>query len=354
MANDAREAEAEVWLVPYLPISDVVSVGTWSVVPFHVFRASRARSREIYREARRLITAYKIDDAPLGLGAVIYPTEGRVGDSLTADEARALERAIGVALIASNPSFLNDDDPNAAHICCSSDNARVLGYSLRTGGAFAFAEGALVPRVNLVSRRTGGRLPRQPPPIGLPRPILKGHFDDDYASELVTILLADSDAGRRIDRCAQWLILGWSNSDAIGMDARILAFRAAFEVLLGGKSTAACGRALSKLIGDGSQKRERRWFERGRSECKALDDTEWWFRSFTLLRNELVHGRAVKPERWFFDDGIEHLWHADDRLRLAIKRAAVRNGANPLIELHPFSRLIHRGLAAASAGAKSE
>lgn len=132
------------------------------------------------------------------------------------------------------------------------------------------------------------------------------------------------------------------------MDARILAFRAAFEVLLGGKSTAACGRALSKLIRDETEKRERCWVEQGRSECKPLDDTEWWFRSFTLLRNELVHGQAVTPERWLFEDGREHLWHADERLRLAIKRAAVQAGADPTIELDPFSRLIHRGLAAAS------
>lgn len=207
MVAGASEAEPEVWLAPYLPLSEEVSVGSWSLAPFRSFRAGRARSREIYREARRLITAYKVDERLLRLGGVIYPTDGRVGDPLSANEARVLERAITVAVIASNPSLLDDDNPNAAHVCCSSDNARVVGYSLRAGGAFAFAEGALVPRLNIVSARPGGRLPRQPPPIGLPRPILKGHFDDDYASALVRILLADSTAARRIDRCAQWLIL---------------------------------------------------------------------------------------------------------------------------------------------------
>jgi hypothetical protein len=348
MRDGQSETEPQVWLAPYLPLSEEVSVGAWSLVPFRSFSAGRARSRDIYREARRLITAYKIHDTLPRLGGVICPTDGRVGDPLTANDARTLERSAAVALVASNPSLLDEENPNAAHVCCSSDNARILGYSLRPGGAFAFAEGALVPRVNLVSARKGGRLPRQPPPIGLPRPILKGYFDADYASALVTILRADSTAARRIDRCAQWLILAWSNSDAIGMDARILAFRAAFEVLLGGKSTAACGHALSKLIRDDSDKRERRWVELGRTECKALDDTEWWFRSFTLLRNELVHGQEVTGDRWLFNDGNAHLWHADDRLRLAIKRAAVRAGADPLIELDPFSRLIRRGLAAAS------
>jgi hypothetical protein len=166
MVSGPSEAEPQVWLAPYLPLSEEVSVDAWSVVPFRSFGAGRARSRDIYREARRLITAYKVDDTLLRLGGVICPTEGRVGDPLTAHEARTLERSAAVALIASNPSFLDDDNPNAAHVCCSSDNARILGYSLRPGGAFAFAEGALVPRVNLVSARPGSRLPRQPPPIG--------------------------------------------------------------------------------------------------------------------------------------------------------------------------------------------
>jgi hypothetical protein len=353
MHDDLREAERHVWLAPYLPISEEVSVGPWSVIPFRAFRSGRACSREVYRDARRLITAYQVDEALLRLGGVICPTDGRVGDGLDAQEARTLERAIAISLIASNPSFLDDENPNAAHVCSSSDNARIVGYSLRPGGAFAFAEGALVPRVNLVSSRPGGRLPRRPTPIGLPRPILKGHFDADYATELVTILLADSQAARRIDRCAQWLILGWSNSDAIGADARILAFRAAFEVLLGGKSSAACRRTLSRLLRDASEKRERRWVDQGRTECKALDDTEWWFQSFTLLRNEIVHGEAVTRERWLFEDGNEHLWHADDRLRAAIKREAVRAGADPLIELDPFSRLIRRGLSVADAEANT-
>ena len=147
------EAERHVWLAPYLPVSEEVSIGPWSVVPFRAFRAGRACSREVYREVRRLITAYKVDDALLRLGGVICPTKGRVGDRLGAQEARTLERAITIALIASNPSFLDDENPNAAHICSSSDNARIVGYSLRPGGAFAFAEGSLVPRVNLVSAR---------------------------------------------------------------------------------------------------------------------------------------------------------------------------------------------------------
>ena len=111
---------------------------------------------------------------------------------------------------------------------------------------------------------------------------------------------------------------------------------------------------MSRLLRDGSEKRERRWVDQRRSECKALDDTEWWFQSFTLLRNEIVHGEAVTRERWLFEDGREHLWHADDRLRAAIKRAAVRAGADPPIELHPFSRLIHRGLSAVNANARTD
>lgn len=347
MESDPGVSERHVWLAPYLPLSEEVHAGPWSFVPFRDFRMRHARSREVYGEAKRLITAYKLGGKLSRLGAVVRLTDGRVGDQTSPDDLPRLERALAAALIDLNPSFLDEEDPNAGHISASADNARVFGYMLENRGSFAFAEGALVRRVNLVSAPPGRRLPRQPPPPALPQPILKGYFDAEYAGALYDALSGDSQLARQLDRCIQWLILAWTNTEAIGSDARILAFRAAFEVLLAAESTGECGRALSTLLDDPGDRCPRSWTDRGKTRERVLDDTEWWFQSFTLLRNAIAHGDEVASEQWLFDDGKLHLWHADDRLRRAIKRTAIQAGADPALELHPFSRLIRRGLESA-------
>jgi hypothetical protein len=342
------ESVPAVWLLPYLPLSKEVDVGPWMLTPFHTFRTGQARSKVIYREARRLITAYRLPDGLRRFGAIVRPHDGRVGDELAPEPARTLERAIAAALIDSNPGFREEEDPNAAHMFTGPENARLFGYSLQAPGTFAFSEGALVSRVNLVSAPPGRRLPRQPPPRGLLRPALKGHLDAEYATELLKVLDAGSQEARRLERCVQWLVLAWSNSDEIDTDMRILAFRAAFEVLVGGGKTRACGKKLAELLEDQSDKREHQWVEHDKPQTGTLNETEWWFQSFSLLRNAIAHGDELDADNWLFvDDGRPHIWHAADRLREAIKRAAIDAGADPLIGLEPFARLIRRGLSSA-------
>ena len=74
----------------------------------------------------------------------------------------------------------------------------------------------------------------------------------------------------------------------------------------------------------------------------GLNDTEWWFQSLAVLRNAISHGDLVREEDWLFEDGKRHLWHADDRLRKAIKRTVIEGGGDPALELDPFTRDLRR------------
>lgn len=134
-----------------------------------------------------------------------------------------------------------------------------------------------------------------------------------------------------------WLNITWSNNEDVGARTRILAYRSAFEALLGGEANTQKQReALSSLLDDPkAKKRLRRWTEHnGKERAFQLTDLEWWFQSFSLLRNRISHGDIAGSEghEWDFDDGEHHLRHADAQFRRAIKQTIIRGGADPLLE----------------------
>jgi hypothetical protein len=337
----------DVWLAPYIPLSEETVVGPWLFVPFRAFAQRHARSRATYYEARRLVTAYKLrNTGGMPFGAVVVPRDGRVGDEVPRELLPRLWRALVPALIDLNPSFLDQDyqrRPNAGHAMASADNAQVYGHPLTGEHSYVISQGAMVRQLSYQYAPPGSRLPPVAPPPGLPTPFLGRGLDEDYAAALYDTLTTSDTTARRLDRCIQWQVLAWSNTQVIAEDARVLAFRAAFDVLLGGGSqTRQHGRTLATLLGDESRQRPRRWVEHGRKQEIALNDTEWWFQSFGLLRNAIAHGDVIDEEEWLFDDGRRHLWHADDVLRRAIKRTVIEAVGDDDLELDPGRRYLKR------------
>lgn len=132
----------------------------------------------------------------------------------------------------------------------------------------------------------------------------------------------------------------------------MLIFRSAFEVLLGGGSqTRALGRKLAALLEDTSRQRPRHWIESNtQPKSIALNDTQWWFQSFALLRHAIDHGDEVPAALWLFPDtGIEHWKHADDHLRRAIKKTVIDAGHSPDLVLSSSERRLKRAYEAAEA-----
>jgi hypothetical protein len=279
-------------------------------------------------------------------GAVIVGRDGRVGDELPRDAMAPLRRALCAALVDLNPSFLEQDDqthPNAGNAVASADNAQVYGHPLTGEHSYVLVEGAMVRRMNLVYAPPGRPFRPIPRPPGLPTPLLGRGLDTEYAAALYTALRQGDTAARRLDRCIQWQVVAWTNTELVAEDVRILAFRAAFDVLLGGGSqTRQHGRALATLLADASRQRPRDWMEHGQRKEMALNDTEWWFQSLALLRNAIAHGDIITDQDWLFDDGKRHLWHADHRLRQAIKKTVVAVSGNEELELDAFTRHIRR------------
>lgn len=213
----------------------------------------------------------------------------------------------------------------------------------------------MLETLELRSAPRGRPLPPVEPPLRLPKPTFGFKLDGEYVTAPYETLTRGDKTARQLDRCIQWMVLAWSNAEVVAKDARVLAFRAAVDVLLGGGAkTRQLGSALSSLLDDQSDTRTRRWNEHCANKSAEMDDTEWWFQSMALLRNAIAHGDEIEPEQWLFDDGQEHLWHADDRLRLAIKRTVINTGQGPDLILRPGERELRRAYAALTAEWASE
>jgi hypothetical protein len=335
---------ADVWLAPYLPLSSEVSVGPWRLIPFRRIASRHTRGRQVFNEVRRLRTAYSLKKgARASFGALVLPDGGRIGDELPRRAMRPLARALTAAVLDGNPSLLlnEEDEPNLGHVMASADNAVVYGHPLTGGPSYAISTGAMVRQLDLRHSSAGRRLPPITPPPELPTPLFS-RFDDEYATATQRELVGESATARRVDRTIEWLALAWSNTTAISADARVLAFRAGFDVLLGGgSSTAKHRRALSNLL-DESDAARRRHAWRGQNHSVELTDLEWWFQSFALLRNAIAHGDQIADDHWLFDDGKPHLHHADDVLRRAIKRKVADDLDEPDLLLDPFERALAR------------
>ena len=118
-----------------------------------------------------------------------------------------------------------------------------------------------------------------------------------------------------------------------GGTLRIPALRAGFEVLLDADMTKNLATRLSRLLGDESVPVERSWRERPDADVSTAEmtDVAWWFKQFSLLRNDLMHGRVPGEDRWFDDHGTWQTDLGEWYLRQAIKHAIADNGHPELL-----------------------
>ncbi|HEX3563219.1 MAG TPA: hypothetical protein VHU24_10310 [Solirubrobacterales bacterium] len=283
-------------------------------------------------------------------GALVVPGGSRIGgEELERERFPALHGAVLAATIDANPILIGADDTgNSGHATATAENAKMFGHPLTGELSYVIRTGAMVTVLQWRSSEPGRPLPKINPPTDLPEPMFFS-FDAEYAGALHDALSEDTDEARRLALAIDWLNIAWSNNDNVSARTRTLAYRSALEALLGGEaSTKKQREALSALLDDpGAPKRLRRWTEHNGKDREAqLTDLEWWFQSFSLLRNRISHGDVIGTEGddWTFDDGEHHLRHADAVLRRAIKRTIIHGGADPLLEETPHKRTMIRAV----------
>jgi hypothetical protein len=283
---------------------------------------------------------YRMPGHERGFGAFIRRDGTSVGEEMRSTGLRMLYHAVVVSLLDQNPSRAVAgmvDDYNSGHRMATTENALLFGHRFDHELYTGFETGTMV-----VMRQLGPKIGETEdviqPPADMHLPMFRPQFDHVYAQALYEVLAAPDDQ-HDLPGAIRWLELAWTNSASIDTAGRILALRAGFDVLFGGANTREIRGKLSELLDDeNAQRTHREWEDHGNHREAHLTDLEWWFQSFSLLRNKIAHGGEIPDADYLFDDGVPHHWHGEWHLRRAIKQV-VANAGHPAVLLDVYDRI---------------
>jgi hypothetical protein len=336
----------EVLLFPYLPLADRLTIGGWELIPREELTATDTSSDEVVEYAQGVAALYRMPRADRGFGAFIRPPAGRVGDPAP-EGWRTLYHAVVVLLLDQNPSRAvagMAEDYNAGHRMCTTENALLFGHRFGRDLYTGYETGTMVMTKHL-GPQIGETRDVIQPPVDMNLPLMRPQFDHVYAEALHDVLSNLGDDDPDLPGAIRWLELAWTNSASIDPAARILALRAGFDVLFSNSnaSTTEIRSRLSELLDDPDAPRtHREWDDHTRHREGELTDLEWWFQSFTLLRNKVAHGGEIPATEFDFEDGVPHVWHGEWQLRQAIKRTVATAGHKEVL-LDAWDRAARRG-----------
>ena len=330
-------------VAPYLPIKK--SVGPWTLEPAAEVVGSRRVRKDI--RLKELLQAYNC----LGNSTGAVARLGRKWIGAPIDDRRLVDQLGGALLYGVlSARFLLDDDTAPKG---TADNAFVGGHPLGdpsytvipTGGIFTTLRG--IP--------LDGKIGTITPPQDLWIPAHLPDLDQDVMTAFYEELgeMDKKLVARRIRRALEWLRFAWTNTIAITEDARIVALRTAFEALLTKRSFKPnegwkLREHLSQLVARGEPETLRKYKDDfGKPRQREMTDAAFWFQSFTLLRNEIIHGdTAQKRSRVFGPDSESQTFVATRYLLAALLEMLIQAGHPKELREHQVHRQILRILAA--------
>ncbi len=235
--------------------------------------------------------------------------------------------------VANNPLMAvpeDEQEPNAGWAGATAENALLYGHPIGQGDSYAVQTGVLVKVTSISHAPDDEPLPKVIPPVGLPRPLFC-IFDYELADAAYVALNTQDVSARRLHRALDWCRIALSNAEAVTLDVRVGATRAALEVLTGaGDETRRLVRAYGRLVREddtSAASHDDVFWAKGTVE---LTSDEWWITRLCELRNAIVHGDDVPAELWEHK-GQHQLNHMHDRL-IAILKTHVAAAANdPLL-----------------------
>jgi hypothetical protein len=272
------------------------------------------------------LTAYDVRGS--GAGAVAQLGRKKIGAPVPDPVAVAwLRWALVYGVLSARLPLSDDNSPRG-----TADNALVWGHGVKDPSFTAIYEGGLFTTLRGVSLRTGsvGKIAR---PEHLVIPSNFPDLDEERMTAFYEEFEKGLILGRRLRRALEWLSFAWTNTRSITPDVRIVALRTAFEALLGTRKnsgTKALRARLSPLLAPRAPKTRRKYADDwGKPQDEELTDIAWWFQTFTMVRNEIVHGDTVqRRSRSFGPDDESHVILASEHLLEALLRMLVKKGGH--------------------------
>ena len=356
---------------PYLPLAQPLQVGPWTVAPLSEFKGTWASSR-FETSARAFLAAFRTPaGGDLENPAVVARHGALDGCAPTPAERNVLERAVGFAVIDSNP-YWADETKYAGHQIATSDNADLWVQPLDTVGHWITLERGSRIRTTIGGHRLtdGGFMIPSPLELNLPMVV---RCDDLTADALYRLLTSSPDA-HRIRTAVDWLLKSWKNSASISEVDRIVFLKTALEALTGESSTQTAGPALVTLFSDAATQegegiglsgllwspsestRTRTWSSGGKVHTQDVSELEHWYGALADARNEIIH-EGANSQRSYSEDGSPYVGpiaEVADRVTREAILVAMGTAGHPEVWRRGLSRaslLAYRELRTQSQGA---
>lgn len=340
----------DVLLAPYLPLNQEVSIGQWTLAPFDT-TAERLEGSPLSNDERRaatcLVEAYKVPGTAR-LGAVAFPADAGIGGTFERSALRPLGHALLAGAVSGNPNLLTEEDHhlNAGFGVATAENARLFGHPLNDNGdSYVTEKGTLVRTTAWHVGRSDKPLPAVPAPIELPKPVFVS-FDEELAEATFAALNAEGKAANRLAVALDWYRIALSNTDAVTLEVRVGATRAALEVLLDKSKSGELADAYCQLVSEpGAPKANYTKEQCGWGGGVLLSDNGFWLARLTKLRNAIMHGdgNQIPDDLWEYG-GHAQLNHIHDRLIDALRAYLAAESRDPLLRMEPVRRDARRKL----------
>ena len=340
----------DVWLAPYLRLTERVRVGPWEAIPAQVLELDDCTSQHALEQVRGLLDVYRRPRrVHEGFGCFLRRGDARIGESFRHRDVWTMRRALLIGALERNstPWRAPLENPNWGWATWTSDSLFLVWHRIDPGGWVSARYGWLISNLEgglTITRDHDGVLPPSEiaPPAEQPFPFMAPTPDADYANVLFDTLVSGDARAPRLAAAIDWLDLAWRNTTSINADTRVLLLKAGFEALLAAGHTLPPQRAaLAALLG--SEAGRRRWrtpVDRYGNPLPRVQmtDVEWWYTRFTWLRNGIAHGRRLTGNDWKHGR-VHHYWLGDHWLRAAIRfEVAAASGRDYFRESDEMSR----------------
>lgn len=211
-------------LFPYLPLTELVRLGPWELIPLAAIAETEAVAPWVPDVLPQLLELYRTPDADrTAVGCIAKLRTDPVGTPTDPALHRPLHRTIVAALLDGNPD--GPSEKREGWAVATSDNALMYGHKLGPDGYIAVRYGAMVQAL-VRGLQVGTDYSQIRPPSELHVPFMHPPIDDVYAASLLEELSKGIDEARRLGGAIDWLDIAWRNTASIDEDTRIIALRA--------------------------------------------------------------------------------------------------------------------------------
>jgi len=346
---------SDVWIAPYLRLSDRTRVGPWQLIPSEALEVADCTSQHAFDQVHGLLELYRRPHGiHQGFGCFLRRGAAQVGASYRDRHLSSFRRAFLLSALDVNvtPWRGSTDDPNWGWRTRTSDALFLVWHRIDPGGWVSARTGAIISTLHGglrigVDEQDGLPPSEIAPPLEQPFPFMARSPDVEHAEAVFELLETRNGRAQRLAAAIDWLDLAWRNTTSTSEGMRIVLLKVGFEALLAvGNSLPAQRAALAGLLGrDACRRRERTPLNRfGQPrEPERMTDVEWWFSRFTWLRNAIAHGgRELTPRDWKHGRAT-HFWLGDHWLRTAIRAEVADASGRPYLrEADPFARVAAR------------